>query len=171
LIIPTLLFDGGIGPLLLARWSNQLVSTDTAVGWRDIARPILKGVLLATMCSVLLVTFAPEVVRLVLRHGHFTESDAVAVAQLLRVLGVGFVASMGAFLLERLYLARVRNRTLALLSLVRAGSRISVILAFLSHLGLVAFGIGYATAEMTYLVALIAWSGARRPATSMSEDQ
>jgi len=156
LVIPTLFFDGGLGPLLLARWSNQLADPTRVPTWREIARPVAKGLLLAAACALPLVLFAPQFVSLVLRHGKFTSDDVEAVASLLRVLAVGFVASMGALLLERFYLAGVRNRTLAALSLVRAGSRVALVLAFLASRRLLAFGIGYAGAETTYLMSLIA---------------
>ncbi len=155
LIIPTLFFDGGLGPLLLARWSNDLADAGSVTGWRDIARPVGKGVLLAAACALPLVMFAPQFVLLVLRHGKFTADDAAAVASLLRVLAVGFVASMGALLLERFYLAGARNRTLAALSLVRAGVRVALVLGFLASRRLIAFGIGYAGAETLYLLLLV----------------
>src|SRR5439155_20139844 len=104
----------------------QIAVEGHAPSWWEVARPVGKGILLAVGCAVPLVLFAPEFVSLVLRHGRFTPEDAAAVAALLRVLAVGFVAGMGALLVERLYLAGTRNRTLAALSLVRAGSRVAL---------------------------------------------
>jgi peptidoglycan biosynthesis protein MviN/MurJ (putative lipid II flippase) len=170
--IPILLFDGALAPLLLTRWTNQIAVRGNTPSRRDTLSPVLKGVALAAACAALLVAFSPTVVTLVLRHGRFTNTDAVAVAGLLRILGVGFVASMGALLLERLYLAGARNRTLAAFSVMRVGMRIGIAALLLHTHGLVAFGVGYAVAETVYLLTLVAFanpkerSGAPAPGTA-----
>ncbi len=155
LVIPTLLFDGGLAPLLLARWSNQITTEGQVPARRDVMRAVGKGMALAAACAIPLTIFAPQFVLLLLRHGQFSFLDAAAVGALLRVLAVGFVASMGALLIERLFLARARNRTLAVASLLRAGTRLTLVFGLISSERLLAFGIGYAGAEAIYLLLLV----------------
>jgi putative peptidoglycan lipid II flippase len=169
LIIPTLLFDGGLAPLLLARWSNVIVERGSTPSTREVWRSVGKGMLLALGCATPLALLASPFVSLLLQHGRFTSADTAAVSALLRVLAVGFVVSMGAFLLERLYLASSRNRTLAALSLLRVGSRIALDASLLRSFGLLAFGIGYAGGEMLYLLALLAATWPRFPARRRPE--
>jgi peptidoglycan biosynthesis protein MviN/MurJ (putative lipid II flippase) len=101
-----------------------------------------------------LIVLAPQLVVLLLRHGRFTADDARAVTALLRVFAIGLVGSMGAMLVERWYMAGSRNRLLAGLSLIRAATRLVVVLTLLNSEGLLAFGVGYTAAEWTYLVIL-----------------
>jgi putative peptidoglycan lipid II flippase len=164
LIIPTLFFDGALGPLLLARWTARLAGHEAAMAKRDVYRPVFKGILLAAACAVILALFALQFVRLVLGHGRFGAGDAMAVAGLLRILAIGFVGSMGALLLERLYLADARNQALAVLSIVRAAVRLITAWVLLSTKQLLAFGVGYSLAEWLYLgcLASLAFSHGRR---------
>jgi putative peptidoglycan lipid II flippase len=155
LVIPTLFFDGGLAPLLLARWTNRLTGGSDELHQQEVWRPLMKGVLLALGCGALLALLAPTFVAIVLRHGRFSAADASAVAVLLRVLAIGFVGSMGATLLERLFLAGSRNRTLAMLSVIRAVSRVGVAFALLGAKGLLAFGVGYSASEWLYFAILI----------------
>lgn len=155
LVVPAVLFEGGLAPLLLARWSNDLAGGRSPTS-KQVAKEVGTGLAIAAMLAALIVLLAPAVVRLLLGHGHLSNDDLHAVSLLLRYLSIGFVATMGALLLERLYLAHARNRWLAGLALLRAGLRIGVLVLLLPRLGLVAFAAGYAAAEWGYLLALTA---------------
>lgn len=168
LIIPTLLFDGGLGPLLLARWSNNVASTGKRPGLKDVIKPVGKGMLMAAACAIPLAVFARQIVELVLQHGQFSQRDAISVAELLRILSVGFVSSMGALLLERMYFASTRNSTLVILSLLRAFTRLGLIMAFLGQGQLKTFGFAYAIAETVYLFGLIALANPRKAVIPVS---
>jgi peptidoglycan biosynthesis protein MviN/MurJ (putative lipid II flippase) len=96
-------------------------------------------------------------VRLLLGHGKLAGTEVTAIADLLRLLAIGFVATMGALLLERLYLAHARNRRLAFLAVMRVAVRLGVVILVLPTLGLSGFAVGYAAAEWAYLVALVAY--------------
>jgi putative peptidoglycan lipid II flippase len=161
LIVPAVFFDGALAPLLLAKWTSQIARTREAPATRGVLRAVGRGVLLAGACSVLLVLFAPLVVRVLLAHGRFGSADTVVVVSLLRVFAVGFVATMGALLLERLFLAATRNRLLASLSVGRAVVRLGTVVALLPTRGILAFAWGYVVADWLYLFTLIALIRAR----------
>jgi putative peptidoglycan lipid II flippase len=165
LAIPTVLFEGALAPLLLARWSRDIVALGREPPRGEVLRLIARGMLLAVACAAVLALAAPLVVSSLLGHGRFSASDVAAVASLLRFLTVGFVATMGALLLERLYLAGRRNRTLAGLAFGRVGIRVASAWLFLPRLGLGAFAVGYALADWAYLLALVGLLrvGAARP--------
>jgi putative peptidoglycan lipid II flippase len=155
LVVPAVLFEGGLAPLLLARWSNERAA-GRSPPVKQVLVEIGRGLLLAALLAALIVLLAPMVVKILLGHGRLTAEDLAAISRLLRYLALGFVATMGALLLERLYLAHARNRWLAGLALIRAGLRIGVLIVLLPRLGLLAFPAGYAAGEWVYLLSLIA---------------
>ncbi len=155
LIVPAVLFDGALAPLLLARWTSQIHTEGAHPRSSDVLRSVGRGMALAAGIATLVVVFAPSFVRLVLGRGRFGPEDVVVVSSVLRVLAVGFVATMGALLLERLYLASTRNRVLAGLSLGRAALRLGTVVALLPSRGILAFGFGYVVADWAYLIALV----------------
>jgi putative peptidoglycan lipid II flippase len=154
LILPTILFDGGIAPLLLANWSRRVSMGEAPPSRGEVVRPVVKGIVLAAVCAGLTAVSASLLVHILLAHGRFSEDDAVAVSRLLRWLALGFVATMGALLLERWFLAQGRNRLLAFLSVCRATLRLAVAIILLPSLGLLAFAVGLAVAEWSYLALL-----------------
>jgi putative peptidoglycan lipid II flippase len=154
LAVPAVLFEGGLAPLLLARWSNDLAQGRTP-GRREVRRVVGKGMLLAAGMAGAIALLAPPVVQLVIGHGRLSAADLAAITGLLRLLAAGFVATMGAMLLERLYLAHAKNRRLALLAVLRVAIRLGVVILALSRLGLSGFAAGYVAAEWAYLLALI----------------
>lgn len=156
LVVPAVLFEGGFAPLLLARWSNDLAGGKTPER-REVMRVVGKGILLAVAIAAALALLAHPVVRLLLGHGKLAGTEVTAIADLLRLLAIGFVATMGALLLERLYLAHARNRRLAFLAVMRVAVRLGVVILVLPTLGLSGFAVGYAAAEWAYLVALVAY--------------
>jgi putative peptidoglycan lipid II flippase len=153
LIVPAVLFEGGLAPLLLARWSNDLASGKIPER-REVVRAVGKGILLAAAIAGALALLAHPAVQLLLGHGRLSAGDVTAIANLLRLLAIGFVATMGALLLERFYLAHAKNRRLALLALMRVAVRIGVVVIVLPTMGLSGFAVGYAAAEWAYLLAL-----------------
>jgi len=157
LIVPAVLFDGALAPLLLVSWTSHITKLGTPPSTRDVLGAVSRGMALAAGLAALLVLFAPTFVHLVLGRGRFGSEDLLVVGSLLRVLAIGFVATMGALLLERLYLASTRNRILAALSVGRVALRLGAVLALLPSRGILAFGFAYAIADWVYLVALIAF--------------
>ncbi len=155
LIIPAVLFDGALAPHLLAGWSQRVVAEGRAPSRQEIWVAVGRGLLLAAGLAVLVAAFAPQIVGVLLLHGRFQTGDAAAVSSLLRVLAIGFVGSMGALLAERAYLAAARNWMLAALMVLRGGLRVAVVVVLLSSLRLLAFGVGFATAEWCYFLALL----------------
>jgi putative peptidoglycan lipid II flippase len=156
LVVPAVLFEGGLAPLLLARWSNDMAAGN-APDRHDVIRAVGKGLLLAGAIAALIAMLAPAAVHLLLGSGRMSPADIDAVAALLRLFAIGFVATMGALLMERLYLAHAKNRRLALLALMRVGVRLAVVVAVLGSMGLSGFAVGYAVAEWVYLLALVAY--------------
>jgi len=148
-------FDGALVPLLLARWTSHVTVTGATPARRDVWHAIAKGLAVAAAIALILVAGAGPIVSLVLRHGHFTAADATAVAGVLRALSAAYVANAGASLVERYYIAARRNRTLAMLSVGRAGLRLLTVWLFLQTQGLLAFPIGFAVSEFVYLGVLL----------------
>jgi putative peptidoglycan lipid II flippase len=161
LVIPTVIFDGAIAPLLLTRWSHDIASgamPTRATVFREVAR----GIAIASGCAAAVAVLARPGVQVLLGHGRLTENDVRAIAALLQALSVGFIGTMGALLAERAYLASSRNHLLAMLALVRAGVRIVTTLVSLKPLGIYAFAVGYAVGDWCYLVGLLSfWRTAR----------
>lgn len=162
LVVPAVLFEGGFAPLLLARWSNDMAQGKVP-DRREVARAVGKGILLAVAIAAAIALLAGPGVRLLLGHGRLSEGDVTAIANLLRLLSIGFVATMGALLLERLYLAHAKNRRLAILAILRVAVRLAVVIMVLPRMGLSGFAAGYAVAEWAYLVALVAYVPRMRP--------
>jgi putative peptidoglycan lipid II flippase len=154
LSVAAVLFDGALVPLMLARWTSHITTTGAAPARRDVLRVLGKGLGLAAGIASILALFATPLVQVVLGHGRFTPADARTVATVLRALSIAYVANMGASLLERYYIALMRNRTLAALSVGRAALRLGTVWLLLRGQGLLAFPIGFAVSEGTYLVIL-----------------
>jgi peptidoglycan biosynthesis protein MviN/MurJ (putative lipid II flippase) len=156
LLVPAVLFEGGFAPLLLARWSNDLAEGRTP-DRREVARIVGKGMLLAGAIAGAFAILAPPAVQLLLGRSRLSPADIAAVSTLIRLLAIGFVATMGALLLERLYLAHARNRRLAFLAIMRVAVRLGVVVLALPSMGLRGFALGYGVAEWAYLVALVVY--------------
>jgi putative peptidoglycan lipid II flippase len=156
LAIPAVLFDGALAPLLLARWSQAVATGGRLPAGAEIWRPVVRGLGLAAAIGLTTALLAPGLVAVLLLHGRFRPEDGASVTRLLQGLSLGFVATMGALLLERFYIAATRTGTIATYSSLRAAVRVLVALALLRRLGLLAFVIGYAVAEWGYLAALAA---------------
>lgn len=154
LVLPAILFEGALAPLLLARWAGLVATQGIGPSRQEVGRSVLRGVLAAAACTAVLLVGAPLLVRAILQHGRFDEADAATVVHLLRLLSIGFVATMGALLLERAFLARSRNSVLAKLSWARATLRLLGVVALLEYQGLAAFAIAYAVADWAYMLAL-----------------
>ena len=155
LVIPTVLFDGALAPLLLAKWSLVAATNGPMPAKRDVFRATGKGLAAALVCALVVFVFGPFIVEVVLLRGRFSHTDAAAVADLLRLFTLGFVATMGALLVERFYIATRRNQLLAWLSVARAAVRIATAYSLLARLGLKAFAVGCIVADWTYLMVLL----------------
>lgn len=161
LVVPAVLFEGALAPLLLARWTHEIINRGQVSVRKDILPALARGLLLAASCAAVLWLGAHWIVRLILDHGRFSPDDVAAVARLLRWLALAFVATMGALLLERYYLASARNRLLAGLSVGRVVVRLLTVWYLLPSQHLLAFPIGFAMADWGYLAALLV--ALRRP--------
>jgi putative peptidoglycan lipid II flippase len=161
LVVPAVLFEGGFAPLLLARWSNDMAQGKVP-DRSEVVRAVGKGILLALGIAAAIALLAEPGVRLLLGHGRLSESEVTAIAGLLRLLSIGFVATMGALLLERLYLAHAKNRRLAFLAILRVAVRLAVVIVVLPTMGLSGFAAGYAVAEWAYLLALVGYVPRKR---------
>ena len=154
-MVAAVLFDGGIAPWLLARWSNERVRTALRTDWESVYRLIVLGAMAALLISCLLIGMAPMIVRALLQHGAFTAGDGASVAQLLRWYAVWYFFNMCTLCVDRLLLARAQNRLLAGLAAFRASVRIGIILMLISRLGVLALPGGAIVADVVYLTALL----------------
>lgn len=155
LMVPAVLFDGALGPLLLSRLAHEAAVQGRPVTLRSAASAVMTGAAVALTVAAALALAAGPLVRLLLVHGRFTLADADQVVAVLRLMSVGFVFAMTSLLVERLFLARARTRAVALLSLPRGGLRLATALLLLPHLGLMAFPVGYISGEVAYLGGLL----------------
>jgi peptidoglycan biosynthesis protein MviN/MurJ (putative lipid II flippase) len=170
LSVAGVLFDGALVPLILARWTNQITTTGVPPSRREVLRVLGKGLVLAAGIAAVLALSAGRLVPLVLGHGRFTAADAVAVARVLQALSIAYVANMGASLVERRYVALTRNRTLAALSVGRAALRLLTVWLSLQSKGLLAFPIGFAVSEWTYLLILVLLMREERQGTATARE-
>jgi len=166
IMVAAILFDGGIAPWLLARWSHLQVRDSLPSNWDLVYKPILAGVAVAGAVGVFLALFASEIVEIVLQRGAFTVSDASVVATLLKWYAFGYVFNMGSLCVERLLLARAQNYSLARLSVLRALVRVGAVVIYVRQLGILALPVGYCVAEVVYLSTLLLFS--RREVPSLS---
>lgn len=154
-MIAAILFDGGIGPWLLARWSTARVRHGLRSDWLGVYRPLATAALVAVSVSGVLIVAAPVLVRVILQHGAFTAEDAASVTLLLRWYGVGYCFNMGAICIERLLLARAQNRLFARLAALRASARLVTVVLLLGPIGILALPAGMIVSEFVYLAALL----------------
>ena len=151
----TVVFDGGVAPWLLARWSQLRSGGGFTARWEQIVRPLGAATALALLIALGLSAGAGPIVRTLFAHGAFTDADVTVVARLLRVYALGFAANMIALCAERALLATGQNRLFLRLGWIRVGVRLAVVLAAMRPLGLYALPIGYAASEAVYLVAML----------------
>ena len=153
--VATVLFDGGVAPWLLARWSNARVRTVLRSDWLTVYQPIAFAVTAAAGVAIAMALAAPLIVGGVLHHGAFTVDDATAVTRLLRMYTAGYFFNMSNLCFERLLLARTQNRLFATLSAIRATVRVSTVLVLVESQGVLALPIGYLLSEAVYLGSLM----------------
>jgi putative peptidoglycan lipid II flippase len=156
LMVCAVLFDGGVAPWLLARWSRMRSVGAFDARWSEIVRAIATAAILSGIIGVALALFAPLIVRIVLQHGRFTTADADVVTSLIRWYSVGFVANMIVLCAERALLATARNRRFLQLGMVRAASRLAVVAIVAGTLGILTFPAAYAVSEGLYLTLVLA---------------
>jgi putative peptidoglycan lipid II flippase len=154
-MLATILFEGGIAPWLLAQWANLRSRGELASTWREVYRPIAAAAGAAVCLGLGVFVAAPLIVQILLEHGRFRASDAVVVTELLRWYGLGLILNMTALCFERLLLARSSNRAYFLACMPRVAVRISVVMALLPSLGLLALPAAFVAAEAIYLGLLV----------------
>jgi len=155
IMVAAVLFDGGIGPWLLARWATVRVRAGLKSDWSSVYQLLVLAGTAAFVVSLALAVGAPLIVAGVLHHGAFTADDTAVVTKLLRWYAVGYFFNMSALCVERLLLARAQNRLFLVLTAVRSAVRVATIMLLLGQIGILALPAGYAAAEATYLVALL----------------
>ena len=162
--VATIVFDGGVAPWLLARWSEAHAKRALRVDWSGVLRPLAWAVCVAVAVGVAIPLGAGTGVRLLLGHTALTSADLRVVINLLRWLSIGYVLNMVSLCLEKLLLAQARNRTLALLSGLRAGTRIALVAVLRASLALGAVPVAYAVSESVFLTSLLVAATRRAPA-------
>ena len=156
LMVCAVLFDGGIAPWLLARWSRQRATRGFGARWDEVGGTLLTAAAISGTMAATFAVLAPVVVQVLLMHGRFTEVDGIVVTSLIRWYTVGFAANMVALCAERALLATARNRRFFELGVIRAVTRVAVVLLLTERFGLYVFPLAYAISEGVYLLALIA---------------
>lgn len=155
LMVCSVLFDGGVAPWLLARWSRMRSVGAFDARWHEVRRSIGVAAAVSVAIGALLALSAPLIVRVVLLHGRFTIADAGVVTSLIRWYSVGFVANMIVLCAERALLATARNRRFLQLGVIRAASRIAIVAIFAGSLGMLTFPVAYAFSEALYLTLVL----------------
>lgn len=162
-MVAAVLFDGGVAPWLLARWSNVRVRSSLRSDWQSVYRPLVFAMCAAAGVALLMFIAAPLIVAVVLHHGAFTAQDSAMVTRLLQFYAVGYFFNMCTLCVERLLLARMQNRLFAILCAGRSIIRVGTVVAFLGGVGVLALPLGYMTAEIAYLAALLIASRLESP--------
>jgi putative peptidoglycan lipid II flippase len=155
IMVASVLFDSGLAPWLLARWSNQQVRNGLESNWPTVYRLISIAGLAAFVVAGILVLTAPLIVVVVFHRGAFTSNDAAIVTQIFRLYAIGYLFNMSSLCVDRLLLARAQNRLFAGLAGIRAGVRLGVILGLLGTAGVFALPLGYIASEAVYLVVVL----------------
>jgi peptidoglycan biosynthesis protein MviN/MurJ (putative lipid II flippase) len=155
LMVSAVLFDGGIAPWLLARWSRLRSAGRFDARWKEVHGELFTAAAISAAVGAAIGLLAPAIVKVVLLHGAFTADDAAAVTMLIRWYAIGFVANMTVLCAERALLATARNRRFLELGMVRAVSRIALVATLAGTLGIVTFPIAYASSEMLYLTLVL----------------
>lgn len=153
--VASVLFDGGIGPFLLVRWSHAHAAGRLRVDWRTVQRPIVAAAGLAAAVALALFTFAPLVVHVLYGRGAFAPTDVEAVTAVLRAYAFGFVCNMTSICMERLLLARGQNGAFLRLTLARVGSHLVSMKLLLPVAGIMAAPYGFTIGELLYVLLLI----------------
>jgi len=169
LMVCSVLFDGGIAPWLLARWSRMRSIGRFDATWHQVVRSIGYAAAISGAIGLLLAIFAPLVVSIVLLHGRFTVGDAGVVTSLVRWYSVGFVANMTVLCAERALLATARNRRFLELGVIRASVRTAIVFLFAAAMGLHVFPLAFALSELVYLISVLLQFRAEQPAPRMVE--
>jgi peptidoglycan biosynthesis protein MviN/MurJ (putative lipid II flippase) len=171
LMVCAVLFDGGVAPWLLARWSRMRSIGRFDARWHEVARSIGFATVISATIGTLLASLAPLLVRALFLHGRFTIADASVVTSLIRWYSVGFVANMIVLCAERALLATARNRRLLELGIVRASVRIAIVFLFAGSVGLRVFPLAFALSEITYLASVLLQFRVERHASREAEAQ
>lgn len=169
LMVCSVLFDGGVAPWLLARWSRMRSIGRFDARWHEVVRSIGYAAAISAAIGALLAIFAPLVVRVVLLHGRFTIGDAAIVTSLVRWYSVGFVANMTVLCAERALLATARNRRFLELGVIRASVRTAIVFLFAGAMGLHVFPLAFALSEFTYLISVLLQFRVERPTVRIVE--
>jgi peptidoglycan biosynthesis protein MviN/MurJ (putative lipid II flippase) len=146
-------FDGGLGPWLLARWTNQHSDGTLETGWRQVYRLLAVGALVAAASGALLALVAPLATRILFLRGAFGPADAEQVSSLLRWYVPGFIFNMAAICVERLLLARGQNGVFLRLSVLRTATRLVTVALTVRGLQAFALPVGFVVGEAVYLCA------------------
>jgi putative peptidoglycan lipid II flippase len=155
LMVCAVLFDGGIAPWLLARWSRQRATRGFGARWDEVGGTLLTAAAISGIMAATFAVLAPAVVQILLMHGRFTEADGIVVTSLIRWYTVGFAANMIALCAERALLATARNRRFFELGVIRAVTRVVIVLLLTERFGLYVFPLAYAISEGAYLIVVM----------------
>lgn len=156
LMVCSVLFDGGIAPWLLARWSRQRSVGEFDARWSQVRRSLATAAVLSAAIAAMLALMAPLIIQVLLQHGRFTATDGAAVTSLIRWYSIGFVANMVALCGERALLATARNLKFLQFGIIRATARLAAVAALAGTLGMMTFPAAFALSEGLYLTVVLA---------------
>lgn len=154
-MVASVLFDGGLAPWLLARWSNERVRGMLRSDWVGVYRLVAAGAGAALVVAAVLAGGASTIVRVLFKHGAFGADDALVVANVLRWYAFGYFLNMTNLCFERLLLARAQNRLFLFLGGARSLVRLGAVVSLLRVAGVLALPMGYLIAESVYLLTLL----------------
>ncbi len=153
--VASVAFDGGVGPWLLARWANLRARSELHLKWTQVYRLLAFGAVAALAISALIAIAAQPLVRVLLLHGAFSESDAETVTRLLRWYAGSFFFTMTALCIERLLLARSQYRLFLGLGVIRASLRLTTLAILIPRLGIIALPVANGVADAVHAAALL----------------
>jgi putative peptidoglycan lipid II flippase len=155
LMVCSVLFDGGIAPWLLARWSRLRSVGEFDARWSEVARSLGAVAVVSVVIGSILAIGAPSIVQLLLTHGRFSAADGEVVTLLIRWYSIGFVANMIVLCAERALVATAQNRRFLQLGVVRAVIRTTIVFALAGREGVFVFPLAFAISELAYLTLVL----------------
>ncbi|MFE3454152.1 lipid II flippase MurJ [Nonomuraea sp. NPDC059194] len=142
---------------------RAVTAGDSVAAWRRLTDDLLAAAAIVLPATVVLVVCAPDIVRLLLQYGAFTDTDTAATAEIMRVYALGLLGQAIVSVACRVFFCGSRPSWYPAMAMV-AGLAATIALAVPSS---GAVGIAAANAAGITLTAAILLAGLRGPAVGM----
>ncbi|MEU7899836.1 lipid II flippase MurJ [Nonomuraea sp. NPDC049152] len=142
---------------------RAIAAGDGTAAWRRLTDDLLAAAAIVLLATAVLVVCAPDIVRVLLQHGAFTDADTAATADIMRLYSLGLLGQAVVGVVCRVYFCGSRPSWYPAMAMV-AGLAATIALAIPSS---EAAGIAAANAAGITLTAVILLAGLRGSAIGM----